>query len=166
MPSKAWAVAVLAALALSGCSYLPDFGGPSQPAAPAAPAVPAAGAVASVPPPYSVDKLVGNWGVASYRMEKDRARIEGKAKEQCKLPFVIKKGPTDGVLMHVADDPDVHELTLKATADGKVYLGFAGPPADAQDLQILSMTDKMFTARYVDPDTDARFGTLVYVRCK
>ena len=166
MPSKAWAVAVLATLALSGCSYLPDFGGPSQPAAPAAPAVPAAGAVASVPPPYSVDKLVGNWGVASYRMEKDRARIEGKAKEQCKLPFVIKKGPTDGVLMHVADDPDVHELTLKATADGKVYLGFAGPPADAQDLQILSMTDKMFTARYVDPDTDARFGTLVYVRCK
>ena len=161
MRSQAWGVAVLSVLALSGCGMLPDIGWAPQPAAPPAPA-----AAKAMPAAYSVDKLVGNWGVASYRVEKDRKRIEAKAKEQCKLPFVIKKGPTDGVLMHVADDPDVHELTLKGAADGKTYLGFAGPPGDTQDLEILSMTDNMFTARYVDPDTDARFGTLIYARCK
>jgi hypothetical protein len=149
-------IAVLvAAMGLAGCQSL-GLGG-SQPAAP----TPAAAAAA----PYSADRLVGSWGVASYRDEKDRPRTETQARAQCKLPYVIKRGPTDGVIMHVADDATPHELGLKQGDDGKVYLGFAGPAGDQQDRQILSINDREFVTRYVDPDTNARYGTLVYVRC-
>jgi len=148
---------LILATSLAGCVSLGL--GPAQTPAPPAPDVSAA------PAPYSVDRLVGSWGVASYREEKDRARTEAAARAQCKLPYVIKRGPTDGVIMHVADDATPHELGLKKGDDGKVYLGFAGPPGDTQDRVILSITDREFITRYVDPDTNARYGTLVYVRC-
>ena len=157
----AWIIAVALGGALSGCSYIPiDSIMPSSKPAPAPPADPAA-----VPSRYSVSQLVGNWGVASYRDEKDRKRVEAQARSQCKLPYVIAKGPTDGVMMHVADDTTPHELTLKGGPDGKTYLGFAGPPGDEQDREILSLTDKMFVARYINPETNTRYGTFVYIRC-
>jgi hypothetical protein len=140
------------ALALSGCVSV---------VAPESAPEPVAAAAA----PYPVERLVGAWGVASYRDEKDRARTEAQARTQCKLPYVIKRGPTDGVTMHVADDATPHELTLKRAGDGRVYLGFAGLAGDAQDREIVSMSEKMFVARYVDADTNTRYGTLIYVRC-
>ena len=118
-------LAAAASAGLSGCL------GDSASTAPAL--SPASEAPTGSPAAYSVDKLIGSWGVASYREEKDRARTETQAKAQCKLPYVIAKGPTDGVMMHVADDTTLHELTLKGGPGGKTYLGFAGPPADAQD---------------------------------
>ena len=30
-------------------------------------------------------------------------------------PYTIAKGPTDGVMMHVADDPKLYELRLKGS---------------------------------------------------
>ena len=138
---------------LSGCA-----GGPTEATRPPR--------VAATPAAYPVDRLVGSWGVASYREEKDRARTEAQARAQCKLPYVIKKGPTDGVMMHVADDPTPHELKLKGGPGGKTYLGFEGPAGDEQDREILSMTDNMFVARFVSPETNARYGTFIYVRCK
>ncbi len=146
---------LLMAPGLAGCVSL-GLGSPEPAPAPRVEADPA---------PYSVDRLIGAWGVASYREEKDRPRTEAQARAQCKLPYVIKRGPTDGVIMHVADDAKPHELGLKKGDDGKVYLGFAGPAGDAQDRVILSLTEREFVARYVDPDTNARYGTLVYVRC-
>jgi hypothetical protein len=144
------ALLLLTALSLGGCE---SFGlGSSKPVAP-------------VPAPYAVDRFVGSWGVASYRDEKDRARTETMARAQCKLPYVIKRGPTDGVIMHVADDATPHELGLKGAPDGKVYLGFAGSPGDAQDRLINFVSDREFIARYVDPDTASRYGVMVYVRC-
>jgi hypothetical protein len=142
-------VAVSAALA--GCA-----GTPGETALPAR-ATPAA---------YPVDRLVGKWGVASYRQEKDKGRTEAMARAQCKLPYVITKGPTDGVIMHVADDPTPHELTLKGGPGGKTYLGFEGPPGDDQDREVLSMSENMFVVRYINPETNDRYGTLIYVRCK
>ena len=150
------AVAVAMGAFLSGCS--------SNPIDSISPA-PAPQAASAFAPAFSVDRLVGGWGVASYRDEKDRARTETQARAQCKNPYVIKRGPSDGVLMHVADDPTPHELGLKKGGDGKVYLGFAGPPGDAQDRVILSISDHEFVTRYVDPDTNTRYGTFVYVRC-
>jgi hypothetical protein len=147
---------LILATGLAGCQSLGMS--PSDPVAPA-PAVEAA------PAPYSVDRFVGAWGVASYREEKDRVRTEVQARAQCKLPYVIKRGPTDGIIMHVADDATPHELGLKKGDDGKVYLGFAGPAGDVQDRLILSATEREFVTRYVDPDTNSRYGTLVYVRC-
>jgi hypothetical protein len=121
--------------------------------------------VAATPAAYPVQRLVGSWGVASYREEKDRARTEAQARAQCKQPYVIAKGPTDGVMMHVADDTTPHELTLKGGPGGKTYLGFEGQPGDEQDREILSMSDNTFTTRFVSPDINARYGTFIYVRC-
>jgi hypothetical protein len=120
----------------------------------------------ATPAAYPVDRLVGKWGVASYRQEKDKARTEAMARAQCKLPYTITKGPTDGVMMHVADDPTPHELTLKGGPGGKTYLGFEGSPGDDQDREILSMSENMFLVRYINPETNGRYGTLIYVRCK
>ena len=153
-----WAALLAVALSLPGC-FSTTIGSLTAPAAPA----PAVETAASAP--YSVDRFVGAWGVASFRDEKDRPRTETQARAQCKLPYVIKRGPTDGVVMHVADDATPHELGLKKGSDGKVYLGFAAPPGDAQDRVILSMTDREFVTRYVDPESNTRYGTFVYVRC-
>jgi hypothetical protein len=151
------AVLLVATLGLSGCLST-TIGGLTSPAAPTP-------EIGNAPAPYSVNRLVGAWGVASYREEKDRVRTEAQARTQCRLPYIIKRGPTDGVIMHVADDATPHELALKKGTDGKVYLGFAGPSGDPQDRVILSITDTEFVTRYVDPDTNTRYGTFVYVRC-
>ena len=122
-------------------------------------------AAVKIAPSYSADGLVGRWGVASYRNEKDRARTEAMARAQCRLPYVITKGPSDGVMMHVADDSQLYELTLKGSKDGKTYLGFDAPPGDPQDREILSFSDKLIIMQYTNPETNGRYGTFVYTRC-
>jgi hypothetical protein len=146
-----WSAVALAALALSACNSV-------EPLAP----VRASASFQTLPP----EELIGKWGVASYRADKDRARTERMARVQCRNPYVIAKGPTDGVMMHVADDPELHELALKRANDGKTYLGFASPPGDPQDREILSMTHDTVVMRFVDADTNARYGTFIYTRCK
>jgi hypothetical protein len=157
MKPTAFGALLVLATSLGGCVSM-GLGSSETPAAPPP-------QVSGGPPPYSVDRFVGSWGVASYRDDKDRARTEAQARAQCKLPYVIKRGPTDGVVMHVADDSTPHELGLKKGDDGKVYLGFAGPPGDSQDRVINFVSDREFITKYVDPDTNSRYGTMVYVRC-
>jgi hypothetical protein len=118
-----------------------------------------------VPPAYGREKLIGRWGVASFHNDKDKVRTEREAKAQCSQPYSISKGSTDGVMMHVADDPKLYELKLKGSTDGKTYLGFEAPPGDPQDREVLSATDRLLVMRFVDPDANARYGTFVYVRC-
>lgn len=127
---------------------------------------PAAGAAAIAPPAFDRERVVGRWGVASFHDEKDRGRTEREARAQCGQPYTIRTGPTDGVMMHVADDPKLYELRLKGDAAGKTYLGFEAPPGDPQDREILSITDDRITMRFVDPDAHRRYGTFVYVRCR
>ncbi len=109
--------------------------------------------------------MVGKWGMASYRQEKDRNRVEAQARDQCKLPYTITRGPTDGVMMHVADDAKLYELRLKGASNGKTYLGLEAPPGHPQDREIISMSNKMMVMRFSDPDADNRYGTFIYVRC-
>lgn len=141
--------------ALGGCMTTPDA---VQVRAPAAP-------TAALPSPYPISKMVGQWGVASYREEKDRARTESMARSHCRNPYVIAKGPSDGVMMHVADDPKLYELTFKGARDGKVYLGFNAPPGDLQDREVISFTDNVVVLRFIEPEINNRYGTYVYVRC-
>lgn len=154
---RAAIVTAMLGVCLSGCGGMMDMVAPPSSAPPVA---------APIAPAYSVDKLIGSWGVASYRVDKDKARTEAQARAQCKLPYVIAKGPTDGVMMHVADDTTIHELTFKGGPDGKTYLGFAGPPGDDQDREVLSLSDKMFVVRYISEEINSRYGTFIYVRCK
>lgn len=141
-------VAVCAAV-LSGCSTVGDVSAPS----------------AGLPQAFATSNLVGSWGIASYRRDEDRSRVEAMAREQCRLPYVIAKGPTDGVLMHVADDPKLYELRLKGSPDGRTYLGFEAPPGHWQDREIVEHTPDLLVMRFVSPDVATRYGTFVYVRC-
>ncbi len=127
---------------------------------------PATGTGAIAPAAFERERLIGRWGMASFHDDKDRTRTEAEARAQCGQPYAITKGPTDGVMMHVADDPKRYELRLKGDAAGKTYLGFEAPPGHPQDREILSSTDNLMTMRFVDPDADRRYGTFVYVRCR
>jgi hypothetical protein len=147
--------AVAFGLAIAGCA-----GTPVETLAPATPA-----RTAALPAAYPVDGLVGSWGVASFREEKDRKRTEAMARSQCRNPYVIAKGPTDGVMMHVADDVKLYELTLKGAPDGKTYLGFNAPPGDPQDREVLSFSSNLIVMRFINPEINTRYGTYVYVRC-
>jgi hypothetical protein len=127
---------------------------------------PAAGSGPVAPAAFERERLIGRWGVASFHDEKDRRRTEAEARAQCSQAYAISKGPTDGVMMHVADDPKRYELRLKGDAAGRTYLGFEAAPGHPQDREILSSTDNMMTMRFVDPDANQRYGTFVYVRCR
>lgn len=151
------ACSVALPLLLAGCG-----GGENLPPVASGSAV---GASAPAPANISRDALVGRWGVASFHTEKDRKRTEAEARGQCKQPYVIAKGPGDGVMMHVADDPKLYELRLKACPGGKNYLGFEAPAGDPQDRELLSVKPKEIVTRFVDPDANARYGTFVYSRC-
>jgi hypothetical protein len=119
----------------------------------------------AAPAAFERDRLVGRWGVASFHNDQDRRRTETEARAQCSQPYTITRGPTDGVMMHVADDSKLYELRLKGDTAGRTYLGFEAPPGDPQDREILSATDRLMTMRFVDPDANRRYGTFVYVRC-
>jgi hypothetical protein len=118
-------------------------------------------------PPASIqrERLIGNWGIASFHAEKDRKRTEAEARAQCSSPYKITKGPTDGVMMHVADDPKLYELKVKGGPGGKTYVGFEAPAGHSQDREILAATDTVITLRFVDAETHRRYGTFIYVRC-
>ena len=117
------------------------------------------------PAAFARERLIGRWGVASFHTDKDRPRTEREARAQCGQPYTIAKGPTDGVMMHVADDPKLYELRLKGNTAGQTFLGFEAPPGDRQDREIISATDNLILMRFVDPDANRRYGTFVYVRC-
>ncbi len=115
--------------------------------------------------PYPVETLIRAMGCRSYREDKDRKRTENMARGFCRSPYVIAKGPSDGVMMHVADDTKLYELTLKGGPGGKAYLALMPRPSDPQDREILSFSNDLIVMRYVDPDTHTRYGNMIYVRC-
>ncbi len=159
--SGSGALAALAiAVGLASCSTVPVTEAPTTD-------LPLAGgsSLTEVPTNTRSEQLVGRWGVASYRQEKDRARVQAQARAQCKQALVIEKGPTGGVMMYVADDTKLYELRIKGGSDGKTYLGFESPPGDWQDREIVTISDKEMVMRFVDADANNRYGTFIYVRC-
>jgi hypothetical protein len=147
-------------LLLAGCSggSLPSFGTSSEPP-------PTAPAAAALPSKYSPEEFVGRWGFTSYQKESDRTRTINTARGLCRSPYVISKGPSGGIMMHLADQREPSELRLKGSPDGKDYIGPDGPAGDPQDRVILSFDGRVLITRYVDPDAANRYGNMVYVRC-
>jgi hypothetical protein len=153
-----WAAALALGFAVTGCMSTDE---PPRPGAAATPA-----SMSERPTSLRREQLVGRWGVASFRQDKDRPRVEAMARSFCaRQPYEITAGPNQGVMMHVADDSKLYELRLKGGADGKTYLGFEAPPGDAQDREIISVADGRMVMRFVDPDANNRYGTFIYVRC-
>ncbi|MBM3528280.1 MAG: hypothetical protein FJX62_09315 [Alphaproteobacteria bacterium] len=153
-------VALAAGLAVAGCTgiSLPSFGTSSEP--PPQPATPAA-----LPSKYRPDDIVGRWGYAAFHREADRTRTVNAARGQCRNPYVIAKGPTGGVMMHLADQRQPTELKLKGGPGGRDYIGPDGDAGNPQDREILSFDGRVLVTRYVDNDAGNRYGNMVHVRC-
>jgi len=157
--------ALVLALGLAACStggpQMPSIFGPSQEQPPPQPA-----AVPLLPPAFPPQDIVGRWGLAAYHKEEDRPRIEAAAANQCKQPYVITLGPTGGVMMHLADQAKPEELRLKGAPGGKTYIGPEGdPPGSQQDREVVSFDGRILILRWLDPEVQGRYGTMVYVRC-
>jgi hypothetical protein len=152
--------AMLAALLLSGCASQQFSLGTSP--APEPPPVAAAPLPASIP----AQDLVGRWGLAAYHKDEDRARTEAAARGQCKQPYNISRGPRGGVIMHLPDQAQPTELSLKGGPDGKNYIGPDEEPAGgARDREIVGFDGRVLVTRFTDPEVAGRYGTSVYVRC-
>jgi hypothetical protein len=156
-------LASLAAMLLAGCaSQSISWGGlggsePPPAAQPSGTLLPA-----SIP----AADLVGRWGLAAYHKDEDRGRTETAARSQCRQPYNIGRGPSGGVIMHLADQAQPTELSLKGGADGKNYIGPPDEPAPgSRDREIVSFDGRVLVTRFVDPEISGRYGTSVYVRC-
>jgi hypothetical protein len=149
-----WPLLVLALSALSACST--TTGPQAEAPAPPQPEMPA-----KVRP----SEIIGRWGYAAYHKPEDRARTEANARGQCKQPFVIGQGPTGGVMMYLADSSQLQELRLKGSTNGHDYIGPAGPTPGPQDREIVSFDGRVMLLKFVDPETDGRYGTGIFVRC-
>jgi hypothetical protein len=156
-------ILILAALSLAGCSggglEFPSLS-PSTPPPPAQPAP-----VPTLPPAFPPQDIVGRWGLAAYHKEEDRVRTEAAAANQCRQPYVISLGPTGGVMMHLADQATPEELRLKGAPGGKTYIGPEGEPGGMQDREVVSFDGRVLQLRWMDPEVQGRYGTMVYVRC-
>lgn len=121
---------------------------------------------ASAPPAYNADQIAGRYGLAAYQRDQDRTRTETEARQQCRQPYEISKGPGGGVVMHLADQSEPQELQLKGLAGGKTFIGPEGEAGGQQDREIVSFDGKVMILRWVDTEVASRYGTAVYVRCE
>jgi hypothetical protein len=133
-----------------------SLGGDTPP--PAAPAGP--------PPRASVapEDVVGRWGYSAFHKPEDQARTENQARGQCKQPYVINRSST-GVAMLGHDNPAVQDMVIKASQEGKTYVGPGPEPAGADDREVVSYDGRVLVLKWVDPEVAGRYGTMVLVRC-
>ena len=155
------AAAVLSGF-LGGCGSMGGFGGFGGGTQTAAPEP---GVAPEIPSTIRATEIVGRWGLAAYHKPEDRVRTEAAAKGQCKQPYVIGQGTTGGVIMHLPDEATPQELRLKGSQSGKNYIGPEGPAGGEKDREIVSFDGRVLQTRFLDPDANSRYGTMVYVRC-
>jgi hypothetical protein len=143
------------ALMLAGCATTPQ-----------APEAPQQMVTPTLPPAFPPQDLVGRWGLTAYHKEADRERTVKAAANQCRNPYVITLGPSGGVMMYLADQSTPSELALKGAPGGKTYVGPQGePPGSTQDREVVSFDGRVLILRWMDPEVQGRYGTMVYVRC-
>jgi len=106
--------ALIGALVLVSCASSQHRFQQEAAAPPAEPAI-----LPALPPGFQPEQIVGRWGFAAYHKEGDRPRTEAAAKAQCDKPYVINRGPTGGVMMHLADDAKASELRLKGAPEAR-----------------------------------------------
>ena len=148
------AALALAAAAVAGCTTAPQ-----QEATPIALPAP------ELPARVRASEIIGRWGYAAYHKPEDRARTEANARGQCKQPFVIGQGASGGVMMYLADSPQLQELRLKGSPSGKNYIGPPGPAGGEQDREVVSFDGRVLITRFIDADEATRYGNMVYIRC-
>jgi hypothetical protein len=153
------ALATLGALALAGCASSMSIGTSPEPVAVQPTSAP-------LPASIPAQDLVGRWGLAAFHKDEDRPRTEAAARGQCRNPYNISRGARGGVVMHLADQSQPTELSLKGGPDGKNYIGPGEEPAGgARDREIVSFDGRVLITRFIDKDAAVRYGNMVYVRC-
>lgn len=153
--STALLVCLLAA-AIAGCATQPE-----QPPPPPQPEQ-----IPILPPTFPPQDLVGRWGLAAYHREEDRGRTVEAAAKQCRNPYVISPGPTGGVMMHLADQATPSDLQLKGSPGGKNFIGpYGQSPGSIEDREVVTFDGRVLILRWMDPEVQGRYGTMVYVRC-
>ena len=156
---RVWPAIVLAGTAFAGCSgNQGSFGtwGDSPPPP-----------VASGPAPrpgVAAEDIVGRWGIAAFHKPEDRPRTEAAARNQCAQAYVINRSST-GVAMLGHDSPKVQDMTIKASQDGKTYIGPGPEPGATDDREVVSFDGRVLVLRWMDPEVASRYGTMVLVRC-
>jgi hypothetical protein len=69
-------------------------------------------------------------------------------------------------MMHLADQSTPTELALKGAPGGRTYIGpREDPPGGAQDRFVEQFDGRLLILRWMDPEVQGRYGTMVYVRC-
>ncbi len=151
---------LIAGLALAGCSgSMPSLSsGDSQPPPPAAPAGP------PPRPSLAAEDIVGRWGIASFHKPEDQPRTEAAARGQCNQPYVINRS-SDGVAMLGHDNPQVQDMIIKASVDGRTYIGPGPDAGGADDREVAQFDGRVLVLKWVDPEVAGRYGTMVLVRC-
>lgn len=143
------------ALTLAGCTgSLPSLTGTASPPPPA-PALPS-----SIKP----DEIVGRWGLGAFHRPEDRARTEAAARGQCNQPYVINRS-SGGVAMLGYDSPEVQDMLLKGSQDGKNYIGPTPEAGGPGDREVVSFDGRVLVLKWVEPEVAGRYGTMVLVRC-
>ena len=150
------APALALALLLGGCAgSMPSLSGGGGAPAPTGP----------LPPPsISPDEIVGRWGLGAYHRPEDRTRTIAAARGQCKQPYVINRSST-GVAMLGYDNPQVQDMQLKGSYEGKTYIGPGPEPRGQGDREVESFDGRILVLKWVDPEVAGRYGTMVLVRC-
>ena len=147
---------------LTGCSSM----GVSNPFASSTSAPPpSASGQPVIPPSVRAEDMVGRWGLASYHRDQDRARTETAAKSQCTQPYAIERSPSGGVMMLGHDSPQVQDMTVKGSVEGKTYIGPGADPAGADDREVVNFDGRVMILKWIDPEVAGRYGTMVLVRC-
>jgi hypothetical protein len=143
------------ALVLGGCAgSLPSLSGGGAPA-PSGP----------LPPPsLSPEDIVGRWGLGAYHRPEDRARTEAAARGQCKQPYVINRS-SSGVSMLGYDNPQVQDMVIKGSHEGKTYIGPTPEPRGPGDREVVSFDGRVLVLNWVESEVAGRYGTMVLVRC-
>jgi len=151
------AATLLGALAVSGCAGNQQQGvAPTAAAAPSPPEIPAS---------IRAEQVAGRWGYGAYHRPEDLMRTEAAARAACGQPVTIGQGPDGGVMMYLADSPQMRELALKGSPSGQNYIGPPGPPGDRQDREVVSLDARTMVLKWVDPEIAGRYGIGVYARC-
>ncbi len=148
-------VLALLGLGLGACATSPQQPPPAATPAPE-PQLPGA---------FPASDLIGSWGLAAYHQAADRGRTVKAAANQCTNPYVITPGPNGGVMMHLADEAKRSDLVVKGNRAGKTFIGPPGPPGGMQDREVVSFDGRVLILRWMDPEVQGRYGTMVYAKC-
>lgn len=150
------AAALGLAVSLAGCTgSLPSLTGSASPPPPSGP----------LPPPsFQPEDIVGRWGLGAYHRPEDRTRTEAAARGQCSVPYVINRS-SSGVSMLGYDNPEVQDMQVKGSYEGKTYIGPSPQPGGPGDREVVSFDGRVLVLKWVELEVAGRYGTMVLVRC-